>query len=570
MSSPGPVLRQIEDLDLDDPEGFLELPDAPRSPMSQESRWSGLESRGNFAVRNLQEAAARNAALRDNWSGTIKRLGPQARKDAGIQTEKDRATEDLLAFTKVTFPGYRADPFHESLAKEITNLVLNAEKGISTKLMVFAPPQHGKSELVSIRTPSFWLAKNPNLPVGLVSYAASLAHRNSRAARDVMTSPQFIDIFTDRHDPLNWRQDDWHLAGSKGYCLAVGVGGAITGHGFGLGIVDDPVENWAAAQSETLRESIWAWWLGTFTTRLWENASLLFIMTRWHEADLAARILESEGRVEEGGDWRVLRYTALSEGEGDILGRPFGEPLAPSRFSKKHLEDTRRKLGEYVWNAEYQQNPTPPKGSMFKIGRIEIVNALPAEVASVKWDAEDPAAYPMLTDVYGGTRFWDLAGTEKDVDKPDPDHTASALIRVFGDITYILDVSDERLEPDQVERLMRQTAEVDGVRVRVAIEQEPGQSGKWQIGSFIKLLKGFKVEGFPSSGDKRVRASPFAAQVNAGNVVMLRGPWNKMFLDQIANFPYAKHDDMADASSGGFNVETGITRLFRKIGFKHV
>jgi predicted phage terminase large subunit-like protein len=554
----------MEEMDLDNPEEFFGLPEPPAPS------YHGLESRGKYALKRLQEKAAVSPAMAQNMHHSMRRIGAEARKIAGAQTDLDVASEDLLAFTKITFPGYRDDPFHKHLAGEITNLVMNARKGIPTKLMVFAPPQHGKSELVSIRTPSFWLANNPDLPVGLVSYAASLAHRNSRAARDVMTSHQFIDIFGDKRDPLNWRQDDWHLSGSKGYCLAVGVGGAITGHGFGLGIVDDPVENWAAAQSETLRESIWQWWLGTFTTRLWERASLLFIMTRWHEGDLAARVLENEGRVEEGGDWRVLKYTALSEGEGDILGRPFGEPLAPSRYSKKHLEDTRRKLGEYVWNAEYQQNPTPPKGSMFKIGRIEIVNVVPAEVAEVKWDAEDPAAFPLLLDVHGGTRFWDLAGTEKDVDKPDPDHTASALVRVYKDITYILDVTDDRLEPDQVERLMRQTAEVDGVRVGIAVEQEPGQSGKWQISSFLKLLKGFKVEGFPSSGDKRVRASPLAAQVNGGNVVMLRGKWNKMYLDQIANFPYGKHDDMADASSGGYNVETGITRLFRKIGFKHV
>jgi predicted phage terminase large subunit-like protein len=430
-------------------------------------------------------------------------------------------------------------------------------------------PTHN-SELVSTRTPGFWLANNQDLPVGLVSYAASLANRNSRQARDVLATQQFFDIFRDMRDPLNWRQNDWHLLNRKGYCLAVGVGGAITGHGFGLGIIDDPVENWAAAQSETLRESIWAWWNGTFTTRLWQNASLLFIMTRWNEDDLAARILANEGRVEEGGSWKVLSYPALSLGEGDILNRPEGEPLAPSRYGKEYLDDLREKLGEYVWNAEYQQNPTPPKGSMFKVGRIEIVNAVPAEIAEIEWDASDPAAFPEIISVKRGTRFWDLAGTEKDVDKPDPDSTASALTVVFNDKTYILDVTNDRLEPEQVETLMLQTARVDGVRVKVRLEQEPGQSGKSQVGSYTKLLKGFDVGGIPSSGDKRVRASPLAAQVNAGNVIMLRGPWNRKFLDQIANFPFGKHDDMVDASSTSFNHETGVTRLFRKIGFKHV
>jgi predicted phage terminase large subunit-like protein len=486
------------------------------------------------------------------------------------ETPVQIAAHDLLTYTKLTYPAYRADRFHAHLAKEITNLVMDAREGKSTKLMVFAPPQHGKSELVSTRTPGFWLANNPDLPIGLVSYAASLAYRNSRQARDVMATEQFFDIFQDMRDPANWRQHDWHLLNRKGYCLAVGVGGAITGHGFGLGIVDDPVENWAAAQSETMRESVWAWWNGTFTTRLWQRASLLFIMTRWHEDDLAARILANEGRIEEGGAWKVLTYPALSLGEGDILNRPEGEPLAPSRYGREYLEDLREKLGEYVWNAEYQQNPTPPKGSMFKVGRIEIVNAVPAEVAEVTWDATDALAFPEIVRVKRGTRFWDLAATEKDVDKPDPDSTASALTVVFKDKTYILDVTNDRLGPEHVETLMLQTAQIDGVAVKVRLEQEPGQSGKAQVGRYTKLLKGFDVEGIPSSGDKRVRASPLAAQVNAGNVVMLRGPWNKKYLDQIANFPYGKHDDMVDASSTAFNHETGVTRLFRKVSFKHV
>lgn len=559
-----PTVFPAERIDLDDSEAFLMPPSTGGVAVSDR------DPSGGWYVEKIRQMAEGNENIHQNLRESMKECRADENRINDTETPVEKAAHDLLTYTKLTYPAYREDHFHEHLAAEITKLVMDAKHGKATKLMVFAPPQHGKSELVSTRTPGFWLANNQDLPVGLVSYAASLAYRNSRQARDVLATQQFFDIFRDMRDPLNWRQNDWHLLNRKGYCLAVGVGGAITGHGFGLGIVDDPVENWAAAQSETLRESIWAWWNGTFTTRLWQNASLLFIMTRWNEDDLAARILANEGRVEEGGAWKVLSYPALSLGEGDILNRPLGEPLAPSRYGKEYLEDLREKLGEYVWNAEYQQNPTPPKGSMFKVGRIEIVNAVPAEIAEIEWDASDPAAFPEIISVKRGTRFWDLAGTEKDVDKPDPDSTASALTVVFNDKTYILDVTNDRLEPEQVETLMLQTARVDGVRVKVRLEQEPGQSGKSQVGRYTKLLKGFDVEGIPSSGDKRVRASPLAAQVNAGNVIMLRGPWNRKFLDQIANFPFGKHDDMVDASSTSFNHETGVTRLFKKIGFKHV
>lgn len=407
-------------------------------------------------------------------------------------------------------------------------------------------PTHN-SELVSTRLPSFWLGHNPDLPVALVSYGASLAYRNSRYARAVMDSPFYPEIFPGMNmDKDNWRVEDWHLKDHKGYTMAVGVGGPITGHGFGLGLIDDPIENWAAAQSETLRESVWQWWLGTFRTRLWEGASVIFMMTRWHEDDLAGRILEHEGRVEEGGKWEVLSYPALCEDpEIDPLGRSYHEPLAPSRYSREWLEDFRQTSVEQVWQAEYQQNPIPPSGDFFKIGRIEAVPTVPAEICQV--------IRGVPINIGHGARYWDLAGTDKKLAKRDPDATSGTLISDHEGHFYVLDNVNVKWGPDEVENLIKQTANLDGRNVRIRIEQEPGQSGKAQKEHYIKLLAGFDIDGIPSSGDKRVRAAAFAAQVNAGNVKILKGPWNKNWLAELANFPHGRHDDDVDSASGAFN-----------------
>jgi hypothetical protein len=190
------------------------------------------------------------------------------------------AALNLLDYTKYTFPQYIVDDFHRDVSGHLTNMVMG-RPGYE-RLMLFAPPQHGKSELVSTRLPSFWLAHNPDLPVALVSYGGKLAERNSRNAREVLRDPRFAEItFPDSTltpDMDNWRVYDWHINGGRGYTLAVGVGGAITGHGFGLIIVDDPIENWAAAQSELIRESTWHWWLGTLKTRLWEGGNIVLMM----------------------------------------------------------------------------------------------------------------------------------------------------------------------------------------------------------------------------------------------------------------------------------------------------
>lgn len=492
------------------------------------------------------------------------------------------AGENLLDYTTYTFPQYKTDLFHKDVADHLTNMV-QGEAGYE-RLMLFAPPQHGKSELVSTRLPSYWLANNPDLPVALVSYGGKLAERNSRNAREVIRDPRFGEIIfpdsTISPDLENWRIYDWHINGGKGYTLAVGVGGAITGHGFGLIIIDDPIENWAAAQSELIRESTWHWWLGTLKTRLWEGGSIVLMMTRWHKDDLAGRILEEEGTIEEGGLWRVLSYPAISMRPTppedwdatdpelrippDPLGRTVGQPLAPSRFSIDYLEEQRKTIGRLVWNAEYQQMPTDPEGEFFKIGRIQIESIPPVDICKIERGE--------IYDIQTGIRYWDLAATKKSMEARDPDYTSGTLVAESKEDRrfWILDSIRAQSDPEQVEEMVIQYAKLDGKKVKIRIEQEPGASGKSLIAYYQRLLAGFDVDGVPASGDKTVKAQPFAGQVNAGNVAMLKAVFNRPMLVEMAGFPNVRHDDQVDSVSGAFNVITGMKARFKRITFKSV
>lgn len=480
-----------------------------------------------------------------------------------------KARADLLAFTQEMMPTYKADRFHKHLAGELTKI---AQEGHGY-VMIEAPPQHGKSTLVSQMLPPFWLGLHPDLPILLTSYGAERAVENSRTARAIAMSPVYARLFGSRLPELaKWRSNHWGFEGQQGYVYATGIGGSVTGLGFGAAVVDDPHQSWEDAQSETKRQHAWEWWQGTFTGRLWEDAPIFFITTRWNEDDLAGRVLQQEGTIEEGGRWKVLRYPALAEEadpehdiQPDILKRKPGEPLAPSRFSRKYLEKTREIVGPLVWSAEWQQRPTRPEGFLFKIGRFEIKDAdeVPVDLCHI--------VNGKPVDLKKGVRFWDLAATAAAKGKRDPDWLSSTLEAEDKDgHIWVLDQVHERLDPEQVDDVIQQTADLDGVAVKIRMEQEGGASGKLLISDYGFSLSGFDFEGMPHSGDKLVWADPWAKQVNAGNVFLLRGPWNRAFIAEHGAFPNAPHDDEVDSAAGAFHGLMALKRRWRKQKFAKV
>jgi predicted phage terminase large subunit-like protein len=480
-----------------------------------------------------------------------------------------KARTDLLAFTREMMPTYKADLFHEHLAGELTKVVTEGHGYV----MIEAPPQHGKSLLVSQMLPPFWLGLHPDLPILLTSYGAERAVENSRNARAISMSPIYARLFGTRSPELaKWRANHWGFEGAQGYVYATGVGGTVTGLGFGAAVVDDPHRSWEDAQSETKRQRAKEWWQGTFIPRLWEGAPIFFITTRWNEDDLAGQVLAEEGTVEEGGRWKVLRYPALAEKEDeengiapDILGREPGEPLAPSRYSKKYLEETREIVGPMVWAAEWQQRPTRPEGFLFKVGRFEIKDAdeVPVDVCRV--------VNGHAVDIKSGVRFWDLAATAKAKGKRDPDRLSGTLLSQDKEGHYwVLDQVLEQLDPEQVDDIIQQTADLDGHPVKIRMEREPGASGKLLTADYARSLDGFDFEDMPHSGDKLVFADPWAKQVNAGNVYLLRGPWNKAYMAEHGGFPNAEHDDQVDSSAGAHHSLTALKRRWRKGKFAKV
>jgi predicted phage terminase large subunit-like protein len=391
--------------------------------------------------------------------------------------------------------------------------------GALKRLMIFVPPQHGKSQMTTIRYPVWRLEREPALRVIIGCYNQTLANRFSRQARKIAEGR----IALDRERRA---VEEWQTA-AGGIFRAVGVGAGITGQGGDLICIDDPVKSREEAESQSYRDRVWDWYSQDLFTRQGPNAALILIMTRWHEDDLAGRILASE----DGPNWTVVNLPAIAEA-GDPLGRELGEALCPARYDEAALAERRTVLGSYAFSALYQGRPTPPGGGMFKREWFEIVGAAPAQAQRV--------------------RAWDRAATERD-----GDYTVGLLMAKDADnVFYIEDVIRGQFSDLAAEKIIAQTAATDAARfgnVTTWLEQEPGSSGKTVVQVTMRALAGYNVKAERSTGDKGTRAGPFAAQCEARNVKLVKGAWNGAYLDEVSSFPYGAHDDQVDGSSLAFN-----------------
>lgn len=410
--------------------------------------------------------------------------------------------------------------------------LVDVAAGRIKRLMVFMPPRHGKSELVSRYFPAWYLGTFPDRRIILASYEADFASSWGRKARNLLEEFGWA-LFGVEVSSDSSAASRWDIAGHEGGMVTAGVRGPITGKGANVAIIDDPVKNDQEAMSPIYREGAWDWYRATFSTRLQDEGAIVLVMTRWHVDDLAERLLKKQ---EEGGEkWETVNLPALAESD-DPLGRGPGEPLCPELFTRGTLEAIKDRLGSFWWSALYQQSPINREGGMFQRGWFEIVEQAPSRMRRV--------------------RYWDLAATEPKKGS-DPDWTVGALVGAKDGIYYICDMRRTRSTPKAVEDLIKQTAELDGRDIDIWMEQEPGSSGVNTIDHYARrVLKGFSFRGRRATGPKALRANPVSAAAEAGNVKLVRGAWNADFLDEVEVFPNGAHDDQADAVSGGFEALT--------------
>ena len=430
--------------------------------------------------------------------------------------------------------------------KPVCEALDKVERGEIDRLMIFMPPRHGKSQSTTETFPSYFIGKDPTRRVIEVSYGQSFAQKFGNSNRRKLT--EFGQrLFNVRLDNTNNSKTNWSIAGQPGGMISVGLGGAITGEGADLLLVDDVVKNRKEADSETMRNRVWDEWTSTLLTRLHPGGRIIVIMTRWHEDDLAGRILAQA--EENGEEWTIINLPCEAE-ENDPLGREPGEPLWPERFGKDWMEKKKKAVGSRDWDSLFQQHPRPKDlVKMLNPAWFEIVGDYPRNSNQV--------------------RYWDLAATEVKPGK-DPDWTAGGRVAEYKGVFFIVDIRRTRSTPKGVEDLVKQTAEMDGTVVIIYMEQEPGSSGVNTIDHYRRnVLRGYSFYGDKKTSNKIERAMPMSSAAEAGNVKLVRGPWNKEFLDEAEQFPNGKHDDMVDVVSGAIamlsNAKFGLLDYYREL-----
>jgi len=424
-------------------------------------------------------------------------------------TPTDALTTFCEWYLKTIPPNYQLYPH----IKFICSLVDKVISGEIKRLALSIPPGHGKSDTITRRLPLYWGPRHPKDAIVVTGYNQTFAEKNlSMPCRELA---QELSLLGDKATAL----DEWYFKNGA-RLVARGVGSAPTGiNPISLLIADDPIKDRAQANSEVERENIWNWWIGSIVQRFWPETRAIIIATRWHEDDLIGRL-----KVQNTGEWTFVNIPAIADVD-DPLNRDQGEALWPEGKPKDFLEILRTS-DPYEFEALFQGNPTPKEGSFFKVDNLQVVDVIP------------PLAKT--------GRAWDIAHS-----KGKGDYTAGVKMARLQDGRYIvLDVVKGQWDTDERDKQILTTAQNDGQDVRIRGPQDPG-SQAW-VKAFTRMLAGFPVHTEIVRKDKETRADAFSSQVNAGNVLMLRGAWNADYKEELRQFPNGKHDDQVDASSDVF------------------
>lgn len=406
-------------------------------------------------------------------------------------------------------------------------------RGQIKRLLINVPPGMMKSLLVSVLWPAWeWATISPSLQYMTVSHDAEIAYRDAFKMRALVTSEWYQAIFPNVGRLTRAAADGFENehTGWREPCAF----GSMTGKRADRLIIDDP-HSTKKAESDAMRTEATRVWHEDVPTRIndVQRSAIIIIMQRIHVADLSALALK-ENYVHLMLPMEFEHETACSTPIGFKDWRVLeNELLFPERFPAAEVDRDKAQMGSYAVAGQFQQRPVPRDGAMFK--RAWFANRMIAA------DAIPP-----------GTRFirhWDLAATAKKTSA----RTAGVKLGRTPSGGYIVtNVILTQSEGAEVRGIIKTTAAIDGRDVEISLPQDPGQAGKVQAIDYVVMLDGYKAHAEPESGDKIMRAEPFSAQCEAGNVQIVLADWTEAYIDELCQFPSSKFKDQVDATSGAY------------------
>lgn len=440
-------------------------------------------------------------------------LRPEFSPEAAAELLRRKAARDqLLAFAAYQMPDYVAAPHHRIIADRLEKV----ERGEITRLMISMPPRHGKSQLASRLFPAWFMGRNPKKQVIAASYNSELARDFGRDVRNIVGGAPFLRLFKDvQLSQDSTAADRWHTSEGGAY-IAAGVGTATTGRGAHLLLIDDPVKDREAADSAVIREATWNWYTSVAYTRLMPGGSVVLIQTRWHEDDLAGRLLR-QMKNGDGDRWEVLSLPAIDEA---------GEALWPDWYPIERLEQIRSVVGPRDWSALYQQSPRVEGGAILKRDWWR------------RWERPEPPECQYIL------QSWDTAFSERQ----SADYSALTTWGVFG--------GADDATPNAILLGARKGRWSFPDLKRVAIEEyrkhKPDLVLIEQKASGMPLHQELRAAGVPvipysPTRDKVTRAHTAAVVLEGGRVWAPEKAWSDEVIDECAAFPAGAHDDYVDS-----------------------
>jgi len=421
------------------------------------------------------------------------------------QVQAARARRSLLRFTEYTNPLYQRAAHHELIAQRLEAV----ERGDIDRLMIFMPPRHGKSELASKRFPAWCLGRQPKRQIIAASYNSDLANDFGRNVRNLVAEPEFGEVFPGVTLAPDSQAANRMNTNHGGTYVAAGVGTAVTGRGAHIALIDDPFKDREEADSERRRELVWNWYRSTLYTRLMPGGAIVLIQTRWHEDDLAGRLLEQEP-----DQWEVLELPALHPERG---------ALWPEWYPVEALERIRDTVGPREWSALYQQQPQPDEGTFFKREWFNAWN--PADRHTLRYYGSSDYA---VTDGGGDFTVHTVWGVDSE-----------------GDLYRVAQWKGQTASDEWIEQ-----------KLDLIAKYKPlcwfGEGGVIQKAVEPMLRRRMRernvhcrLEWLPSVADKPTRARSFQAMAATGRVHFEQNA----DLSEFLVFPAGKHDDEVDTAS---------------------
>lgn len=444
---------------------------------------------------------------------------------------KQSASTDFSCYLGYINPDYRLEWFHRVVAEHCQMLF----EGKIKNLMVFMPPQHGKSEIISRNFPAWALGRNPNLKIVGCSYSDALATRFSLSIQQSIQKEKYQEIFHNtKMSGMSGKfvvgykrnEDYFDIIGHHGFYMAVGVGKGLTGTPVDIAIIDDPIKDAREAFSAVTRENVWNWYNTVVSTRLHNDSRQLFIMTRWHEDDLAGRLL-----AKEPGEWTVLVIPAICEVENDngLSNRHVGEALWEWKHSLSKLLKYKARAPR-DFSALYQQRPSIEGGNIVKRDWFRVISE--AEFRALRF--REPVHF-----------YLDTAFNKK---KKGQDNDPSGILAAcrIGNNIYLVDAMSVYKEMPDLLRFIPEYMNAHGGNSESILHVEPKANGI-SVVHMLKEITTLNVKETPSPKDeKEVRLRVVSPRVECGRVYVVQGSWNEDFLNQVCSFPASPHDEFVD------------------------